>query len=414
MAVSFTLSDHQKQLKAAARSFARTKLRPLMERVESERDPRTRALLLQPVFAEAVSEGFLRGLIPAPFGGTASNGVDAAILIEEWAAESPDFFISFAGPLIALGPVYEAGTPEQISRFVSPFLANEGSPVAAMAFSEPTGSANFAAETPAAGIRTHAVLDGDEWVINGHKAGASHLPGWDGDGPEIMTITCRTQAGVSVIVAEREQLAGRIEVEEYYDLPGLRGSLTTRVHLKDVRVPHANLIGSEGDGVRLTLNAFMASGASIGAFATASARQAWSIAYNFAREEARGGLSPIIDHQAVSDVLADTKGKIEAMRLLSWRALDAVIAQDPDGPELALHAKIFGSEAAVEVITALVKIVGVTAYDTGFPILHHLLDAIAYPIMEGSNTGVRRRQLQRIFSAPDYDPLSASGLTEIG
>jgi alkylation response protein AidB-like acyl-CoA dehydrogenase len=83
------------------------------------------------------------------------------------------------------------GTPEQIERFVTPFLAEEGAPLAAMAFSEPEGSVNFDADGPGQGVRTTAVLDGNEWVINGRKAWASHLCGWDGDGPDIMTIVCR-------------------------------------------------------------------------------------------------------------------------------------------------------------------------------------------------------------------------------
>lgn len=410
MTVSFTLSPEQQQLKEGARAFARGTLAPLMDRVRAERDPRTRAGLMKPAVEAAGEAGMLRGLIPAPFGGTASSGVDAAVFIEEIAAESPDFFITMAGPLIALAPVYEAGTPEQIQRFVAPFLADRGAPVAAMAFSEPGGSANFGAPAPADGVLTVAVPDGDDWVINGRKAWSSLLPGWDGDGPDIMTIVCRTPGGVSLIVAEREQLAGHIEVEEYYDLPGLTGCMTCRVKLVDVRVPRSHLIGAEGDGVRLTLNAFMASGASIGTFATAAARKAWEVAYAFASSEKRGGAAPIIEHQAVSDVLADTKGRIEAMRLLGWRALDAVISQDPAGGELALHAKVFGSETGLAVVNDLIKIVGVTAYDVRFPLVRHLTDALAYPIIEGSNIGVRRRQLHDIMTTEGFDPLSASGL----
>jgi alkylation response protein AidB-like acyl-CoA dehydrogenase len=97
----------------------------------------------------------------------------------------------------SLAPVYEAGTPEQIRRFVAPFLADQGAPVAAMAFSEPEGTANFAAPPPAEGLRTTAVPDGDSWVVNGRKAWASHLAGWDGDGPDVMTIVCRAPGGVS-------------------------------------------------------------------------------------------------------------------------------------------------------------------------------------------------------------------------
>ncbi|MFV0375573.1 acyl-CoA dehydrogenase, partial [Microbacterium sp.] len=201
-----------------------------------------------------------------------------------------------------------------------------------------------------------------------------------------------------------------IEVEEFYDLPGLTGCMTCRVRLTDVRVPQANLLGAEGEGVRLTLNAFMASGASIGTFATAAARKAWEVAYEFASTQKRGGAAPIIDHQAVADILTDTKGRIEAMRLLGWRALDAVIAQAPAADELALHSKIFGSETGLAVVNDLVKVVGVTAYDTNFPLVHHLADALAYPIIEGSNIGVRRRQMQAVMTAGDFDPLAASGL----
>jgi alkylation response protein AidB-like acyl-CoA dehydrogenase len=410
MAVSFLLSPEQEQLKLAARQFAEEHLRGLAADVAAEPDPLARALLARPVFEKAVGVGFLKGLIPVPFGGAAAGGVEASILIEEWATHSPDFVISMAGPLIALSPVYEVGTPEQIERFVAPFLADHGAPVAAMAYSEPEGSANFAAPPPAEGTRTTAAPDGDSWVINGRKAWASHLPGWDGDGPDLMTIVCRTPGGISLIVAEREHLAGHIEVEEHYDLPGLRGCLTSRIRLTDVRVPRGNLLGTEGQGVALTRSAFLASGASIAIFAVAAMRRAFDIAFRFALAEKRGGAVPIIDYQAVSDVLADAKGRIEAVRLLGWRAMDAVLSRHEAGPELALHAKIMGSQTGVDVIHQLVQVVGVQAYDRNFPILSCLADALAYPVIEGSNIGVRRRQLHDLFRTPGYDPLIASGM----
>ncbi|MCD2197558.1 acyl-CoA dehydrogenase [Actinomycetospora endophytica] len=411
MTVSFLLSPEQEELKAAARAFADEHLRDLAAAVRAEPDPLTRALLARPVFEKAVGQGFLKGLIPAAVGGAAGGGVEAAIFVEEWAAKSPDFTISFAGPLIALMPVYQAGTPEQVQRFVAPFLADSGAPLAAMAFSEPGGSANFDAEAPAAGITTTATPDGDHYVIEGTKAWASHLSGWDGDGPDLMTIVCRAPGGISLLVAEREHLAGHLEVEEHYDLPGLRGCLTSRVRLDRVRVPRANLLGQEGQGVALTRNAFLPSGASIGVFAVAAMREAFDVAYRFARTETRGGAVPILEHQAVSDALADAKGRIEAARLLAWRALDAVMTQHPSALELGLHAKVLGSETAVEVITKLVQVVGVTAYDRNFPLAGFLDDALAYPIIEGSNIGIRRRQLQSLFLSPGYDPLAASGMS---
>lgn len=411
MTVSFLLTPEQEQLKAAARGFAEEHLRGLAAAVRVEPDPLTRAMLARPVFEKAVGHGFLKGLIPAPFGGAAGGGVDAAVLIEEWAVHSPDFTISMAGPLIALAPVYAAGTPEQVRRFVAPFLADAGAPLAAMAYSEPEGSANFDAEEPALGTRTTAEHDGDHYVINGRKAWASHLSGWDGDGPDLMTIVCRAPGGVSLVVAEREHLAGHIEVEEHYDLPGLRGCLTSRIRLHDVRVPRANLLGAEGQGPALTYNAFTPSGASIGIFAVAAMRGAFDHALRFATTEKRGGPHAVVDHQAVADLLSGAKGRIEATRLLAWRALDAVMAEHPGALELALHSKVFGSETAVDVINDLVKVVGVSAYDARSPIMEYLDEALAYPLIEGGNVGVRRRQLQRLLRAPGYDPLAASGMS---
>ncbi|OZE93260.1 acyl-CoA dehydrogenase [Rhodococcus sp. 15-2388-1-1a] len=410
MPISFDLTDQQEALKKGARQFADTYLHDLSAQVRSTPDPLERALLARPVFEKAVEAGFLKGLIPIPFGGLASSGVDAALFVEEFASASPDFTISLAGPLIALAPVYEAGTPEQIARFVAPFLVDAGSPVAAMAYSEPGGSANFDAPPPAEGTRTTAILDGDHWVLNGEKIWASHLGGWDGLGPDIMTVVCRTPGGVSIIVVEREQLSTGFSVEEVYDLPGLKGCLTSRVTFDNVRIPRSNLIGEEGQGVQLTRNAFLASGASIGTFSVAAMRQAFAAAFAFATSEKRGGTVPIIDHQAVADVLTDAKGKIEAVRLLSWRALDAVMSQHPSALEMALHAKIFGSETAVAVINDLVRIVGVEAYNPSFPILRYLADATAYPIIEGSNTGVRRRQMHDVMRTVGWDPLAASGM----
>ena len=103
-------------------------------------------------------------------------------------------------------------------------------------------------------------------------------------------------------------------MEEHYDLPGLRGCLTSRIRLHDVRVPRSNILGAEGQGVQLTYNTFWASGASIGIFAVAAMRQAFDVAYHYALANKRGGAVPIIAHQSVADLLADAKSRIEAVR----------------------------------------------------------------------------------------------------
>src|SRR6185503_237742 len=115
--------------------------------------------------------------------------------------------------------------------------------------------------------------------------------------------------------------------------------------------PRHNLLGQEGSGVVLTAAAFTGTAALVGIFGVALMRTAFEFALDFARTEKRGGVHPIIEHQAVGYALADAKTTIEAARYLSWRACHAFDTQSSAAAELAVEAKIFGSEAAVRVIT---------------------------------------------------------------
>jgi alkylation response protein AidB-like acyl-CoA dehydrogenase len=138
-------------------------------------------------------------------------------------------------------------------------------------------------------------------------------------------------------------------------------------------------------------------------------RVAFDFALSFARNEKRGGVHPIIEHQAVGYALADAKIAIEAARYLSWRACHALDAQSPAADELAIQAKIYGSEAAIRVITDLMRVVGIDSYDHEAPLGRLLQDALALPIFDGGNMGVRRRQLHTMLMRSDYDPLAACG-----
>jgi alkylation response protein AidB-like acyl-CoA dehydrogenase len=104
---------------------------------------------------------------------------------------------------------------------------------------------------------------------------------------------------------------------------------------------------------------------------------------------------------------------IEATRCLSWRACQAVDVQSPAAQELAIEAKIYGSETAVRVLTDLMRVVGIESYDHALPLARLLQDALALPLFGGGNIGVRRRQLHAILKQPGYDPLMTSGEAEV-
>ncbi len=103
--------------------------------------------------------------------------------------------------------------------------------------------------------------------------------------------------------------------------------------------------------------------------------------------------------------MADAKTAIEATRGLAWRACHAVDEDLPAADELAIQAKVFGSETAVRIVTDLMRVVGIDSYDLECPLGRLLHDALALPIFDGGNVGVRRRQLHAILKRADYDPL---------
>jgi butyryl-CoA dehydrogenase len=315
--------------------------------------------------------------------------------------------------MLGLSPLLFGGTAEQVGRWMPQFLDRSGAPLAAFGFSEPTGSANFASSAPGTGVTTTVRREGEELVINGRKAWVSNAAGWDNRGADITTVVCRTDSSLSpanavAVVIVPGGTAG-IVCEEPIDSLGHRAHLLPRVRYDNVRVPMDNLIGQPGDGVALSEQSFTATAAVVGAFAVGVMREAFDTVLTFAKSEKRGGPSPILDYQAVGYALADAKMKIEAVRAMTWRACFALDTEEPGAKELSLQTKVFGAETAVEVVSKLMQVMGVSSYDHEHRIAALLQDASAFPLFDGGNLGVRRRQLHELMQAEDYDPLTAAG-----
>jgi len=321
--------------------------------------------------------------------------------------------LTMLGTVLGLLPILLGGTPEQSSRLLAPFLRKSGVPLAGFCSSEPGGSANAASPPPGEGVRTVAKLHGDRWVINGRKKWVSSATGWDRKGADVLCVVCRTapdappEKAISIIAVERP--ASGIVFERAIESVGHRAHLTPQFGFENVSAPRHNLLGEEGGGLALTAASFTGTAALVGILGVALMRAAFDFALQFARAERRGGVHPIIEHQAVGYALADAKMMIEATRYLSWRACHAVDTRSPAADELAIQAKIYGSETAVRVITDLMRVVGIESYDHEAPLGRLLQDALALPIFDGGNMGVRRRQLHTMLKRPEYEPLLASG-----
>jgi butyryl-CoA dehydrogenase len=415
MAIDFTLTAEQRELRLAARDLA--------AKVLTEVGPATRHLgtaeerwrATRPIYEQVVAAGWLRRILPEPVGGECRGMVDLALVAEEFGAVDSNVSLTLFAVTLGLTPLMAAGSPEQLAEHLGPFLAAEGAPLAAFAFSEPGGSANWDAPAPAEGVRTTAVLDGDEWVLNGAKRWVSSAGGWDGHGPDLLAVVCRTSTDASPDEALSVILVpGPTEglvLEESLELLGHRAHQVPSVTLRDVRVPRRHILGGPGAGRAIVTGSFVPTAALVGVFALAKMRAAFEFALEFARTQRRAGAVPIAEHQAVGYALADAKGAMEAVRYLCWKACHALDTGSPAAAELALHAKIFGSETAVRVITDLMRVVGIESYSEQNPLAEILRDALVYPLFDGGNLGVRRRQLHAMLADPGYDP-SASWLGE--
>ena len=416
MAIDFRLTGRQRELQLQSRRFAREMLLPALE-AEALPTPEERFAATKPAYEAMIAAGFLRKCIPFSAGGESAGLTDTAIMAEELYAVNASVTLTLIGTVLGLLPLLIGGTEQQRARLLRPFLKQTGAPLAGFCATEPGGSANAASPPPGEGVRTTATLRGDRWIIEGRKSWVSSATGWDRKGADVLTVLCRTdpdappERGISIMVVERP--ASGLVFEHAINSIGHRAHLLPQFNFKGIDVSRENVLGSLGSGLALTAACFTGAAALVGIFAVALMRAAFEFTLAFARTERRGGIHPIVEHQAVGYALADAKTAIEATRWLCWRACQAVDAQSPAAQELAIEAKVHGSETAVRVLTDLMRVVGVESYDHALPFGRLLQDALALPLFGGGNIGVRRRQLHAILKRPEYDPLITIGEVEV-
>nr|WP_218625806.1 acyl-CoA dehydrogenase family protein [Bradyrhizobium sp. dw_411] len=410
------MTAHQRELQLQSRKFAREVLSPALA-AESLSTAEQRFAATRPAYEAMIAAGFLRKCIPLSAGGENAGLIDTAIMVEELYAVNAGVTLTLIGTVLGLLPLLIGGTQEQRGRLLPPFLKQTGAPLAGFCATEPGGSANAGSPPPGEGVRTTATLRGGRWIIEGRKSWVSSATGWDRKGADILTVLCRTdpdappERSISILAVERP-VSGLV-FERAIDAVGHRAHLLPEFSLKGASVPEDHVLGSVGGGLSLTAACFTGAAALVGVFAVALMRAAFEFALGFARSETRGGIHPIIEHQAVGYALADAKTAIEAARCLCWRACQAVDLQSASAPELAIEAKVHGSETAVRVLTDLMRVVGVESYDHALPLGRLLQDALALPLFGGGNIGVRRRQLHALLKQPGYDPLMTSGEVEV-
>lgn len=411
MAIDFELSENQRKLQVEARVFAHKWLSGVREKMPGL-DAAGRFELTRPAYTAAVEAGYLKIQIPEQMGGSMESLLDLAIVAEELIAVESSVPLSLLSTGLGLMGLLFFGNPEQHARFLPIFTSAEGAPLAGLSFSEPHGTANYHNTDPSLGFKTSAVLEDNNWVINGRKIWTPHAAGWNGKHVDLLAVAAKVdltlppQESLSMFLTPGDTTG--ITIEENIETVGQPGAEVCIVNFDSVRVPKENLLGKIGDGILISETAFTATAGLVGIMAVGVARHAFEIALEFARNDARGGSGPIIQHQNVATILSDMKARIEAARYLSWKALWNFDVSGGQHMELPILNKVFSSELMIGVITDAMRVVGVESYKESNKLMSLLQDAMAYPLFDGGNVGVRRIQLQRIMSDKNYNPMDAA------
>lgn len=369
--ISFELTPEQHAIREHIQAFARSHLvnaRDLYDAKTPYAKWEDRFRSTQPLYRKAVEAGLIKAQIPVPLGGMGGALIDSAIVVEEMYAVDTSASLTILGTGLGLTPILMAYNPEQHARFLAPFLSGEGTPMASLVFSEPTGSANFA-EAGGPGFGTVARLEGDEYVINGEKIWATNCSGWDDRGADIQTVLVRIEdaahdvrSQVAIVVVTRDDIArndtNAYQVLSHPETFGHVGVQGPHIKFTNLKVPKANLLAPPGKGADLVEQTFTASAALVGAMGVGIMRQAFEYCLTWAKTERRGGKDTMLQKQSVADFLIKIKTRLEATRGLVWRACDA-FGKTKFGAELCYEAKIFGSESAVQSVTDAINVVGV-------------------------------------------------------
>lgn len=374
--MNFELTEEQRELKRLLREFAEKEIKPHAAKWDRE------GTFPREVMYALGELGVLGLIFPPEYGGTGLKYVDYVVAVEELARADASVAITVSAHIsLCANHIFEQGTEEQKQKYLVPLAS--GKWLGAWSLTEP------GAGSDAGGTRTTAVLDGDEWVINGSKTFTTN--GSVADLAIAMAVTKKSKGshGISAFIVPRGTPGFRPGKKE--DKLGHRASDTSEMIFEDCRVPRENLLGKEGEGFVASLKILDGGRIGIGALALGIARAAFECALAYSQERKQFG-KPIASFQGVSFKLADMATEIDAARLLLYRAA-ALKDQGKRTTKESAMAKLFASEVAVRAANEAVQILGGYGYIKDFPAERYFRDAKLTTIGEGTS------EIQRLVIA---------------
>jgi len=365
--MDFSLSEEQRALQETVRRFAQAELPDVAKIVEETDEPPSRDVVK--TFADM---GLLGVNLPAQYGGQGLSHLDAVLVLEEVAKISiavafPVFEASF-GPTLAIAHF----APEDLRQRIIPKVCS-GNMMIAVSMSEPNAGSALT------DLATRAAIDGDEVVINGQKrwcSGASHADAY--------VVYCRMSdepgaKGIGAVLVEDGTPGFTFGKRERH--MGFRGVASADMYFDNVRVPAGNVIVPAG-GFRKLMEAFDLERCGNTTMSLACAQSAFDYVLDYTQERQQFGKS-LVDFQAVQIQIAEMKMKLDAARLLLYRAVTNAETDLPSVADSSI-AKCFANEMCREVTAKAVQLMGGYGYSSEYPVEQKFRDAFGWGIAGGA------------------------------
>lgn len=366
--MDFELTSNQNLFKKTIKEFCEKNIKPLAEKIDKEE------FFPKDLYKQMGQMGLMGMTVPQQYGGSGIDRISYMIALEEISRVCGSTGITVeAHNSLGVGHIYEKGTEEQRKKYL-PRLCN-GEEIAAWALTEPNAGSDASA------TQTTAVLDKDEWVLNGTKQFIT-----SGDIAWVTTVMAKTDKekgakGISAFIVERD--APGFKIGQLEDKLGLRGSHTAELILEDCRIPKENLLDKDGMGFIGAMTILDRGRTAIGAMSVGIARGAFEDALEYAKQRQQFG-KPIGKNQAIQWMLADMATDIDAARLLVYRAADMEDKNQRFTKEASM-AKLFASEIAMKATVKGIQIFGGYGYTREYPLERYYRDIKLCTIGEGTS-----------------------------
>jgi alkylation response protein AidB-like acyl-CoA dehydrogenase len=379
--LSFTLGDAQVAVRDMAQAFAAARLAPMA--VQWDRDKHFPV----DVIRETAALGMAGIYVDEAFGGSGLTRLDAALIFEALATGCPAISSYLSIHNMVAGMIDRYGTEVQKQAFLPRLCSMEL--LSSYCLTEP------AAGSDAAALRTKAVLDGDDYVLNGAKQFISGAGATD-----LYVVMARSggagPGGISAFLVEKGTPGLSFGVNE--DKMGWKAQPTRQVILEDVRVPAANLLGGEGNGFKIAMTGLDGGRINIGAAALGGAQAALDKTLTYLKER-RAFRKAIGEFQALQFRIADMATELDAARFMLWRAALSLDVGSPDATMHCAMAKRFSTDIAFDVANEALQMHGGYGYLADYGIEKLVRDLRVHQILEGTNEIMRLIISRQIMGA---------------